>query len=150
MIFPLPLQGLQRSKELTEYIYIQILLFAHLISSLDLQTAMFSSFEFSQYIFKRISSSQTLTFQFHQLCLAFLCIFFSEPQNISNTPYILIQSSQKDIYSFSMLSVYFCVSLINVAQMVKNPPARQETWVRSLGWEDPLDKGMATHSSILA
>ena len=37
-----------------------------------------------------------------------------------------------------------------VAQMVKNPPAMQETWVRSMGWEDPLEKGMATHSSILA
>ena len=34
--------------------------------------------------------------------------------------------------------------------MVKNLPAMQETWVRSLGWEDPLEKGMATHSSILA
>ena len=37
-----------------------------------------------------------------------------------------------------------------VAQMVKNPLAMQETWVQSLGWEDPLEKGMATHSSILA
>ena len=36
-----------------------------------------------------------------------------------------------------------------VAQMVKNLPAMQETWVRSLGWEDPLEKEMATHSSIL-
>ena len=34
--------------------------------------------------------------------------------------------------------------------MVKNSPAMQETWVRSLGWEDPLEKQMATHSSILA
>ena len=34
--------------------------------------------------------------------------------------------------------------------MVKNPPAMQETWVRSLGGEDPLQEGMATHSSILA
>ena len=34
--------------------------------------------------------------------------------------------------------------------MVKNPPAMQETWVGSLGQEDPLEKGMATHSSILA
>ena len=34
--------------------------------------------------------------------------------------------------------------------MVKNLPAMQETWVRSLGWENPLEKGMATHSSILA
>ena len=37
-----------------------------------------------------------------------------------------------------------------VAQLVKNLPAMQETWVQSLGWEDPLDKEMATHSSILA
>ena len=34
--------------------------------------------------------------------------------------------------------------------MVKNPPTMQETWVRSLGWEDPLEEGMATHSRILA
>ena len=34
--------------------------------------------------------------------------------------------------------------------MVKNVPAVQKTWVQSLGWEDPLEKGMATHSSILA
>ena len=37
-----------------------------------------------------------------------------------------------------------------VAQMVKNLPVMQETWVQSLGQEDPLEKGMATHSSILA
>jgi hypothetical protein len=37
-----------------------------------------------------------------------------------------------------------------VAQTVKNLPAMQETHVPSLGWEDPLEKGMATHSSILA
>jgi len=34
--------------------------------------------------------------------------------------------------------------------MVNNPPAMQETWVQSLGWEDPLEEGMPTHSSILA
>ena len=43
---------------------------------------------------------------------------------------------------------YSRVSL--VAQMVKNPPAMQETWVQSLGWEDLLENWMATHSSILA
>ena len=37
-----------------------------------------------------------------------------------------------------------------VAQMVKNPPAMCETWVRSLSWEDPLENGVADHSSILA
>ena len=37
-----------------------------------------------------------------------------------------------------------------VAQLVKNPHAMRETWVRSLGWDDPLEKGKATHSIILA
>ena len=36
-----------------------------------------------------------------------------------------------------------------VAQIVKNLPEMQETWFQSLGWEDPLEKGMATHSTIL-
>jgi len=37
-----------------------------------------------------------------------------------------------------------------VAQLVKNPPAMGKAWVLSLGWEDPLEKGKATHSSILS
>jgi len=37
-----------------------------------------------------------------------------------------------------------------LAQLVKNPSAMQETWVPSLGWEDPLEKGKATYSSLLA
>ena len=45
-------------------------------------------------------------------------------------------------------SVQFWISL--VAQLVKDPPTVQETWVQSLVWEDPLEKGKATHSSILA
>ena len=46
-----------------------------------------------------------------------------------------------------MLTRHDCASL--VAQMVKNLPAVWETWVQSLGWEEALEKGMATHSSIL-
>ena len=47
---------------------------------------------------------------------------------------------------------FFCVFLgaSLVAQRIKRLPAMQETWVQSLGWEDPLEKEMATHSSILA
>ena len=37
-----------------------------------------------------------------------------------------------------------------MAERLKRLPAMRETWIRSLGWEDPLEKGMATHSSILA
>ena len=43
---------------------------------------------------------------------------------------------------------YCCASL--VAQLVKNPPAMRETWVRSLGGEDPLEEGKATHCGVLA
>ena len=45
-------------------------------------------------------------------------------------------------------NTYGCV--FTVVQLVKNLPGMQETWIRSLGWKDPLEKGMATHSSILA
>ena len=45
---------------------------------------------------------------------------------------------------------YWLVRASLVAQTVKNPPAMRETWVQSLGWEDSLEKGTSTHSSILA
>ena len=49
-----------------------------------------------------------------------------------------------------MVRVLFNSRASFVAQLVKNPPAMQETWVQSLSWEDPLEKGTATHTSILA
>ena len=49
---------------------------------------------------------------------------------------------------FNLPQAYYGASL--VAQMVKNLPAMQETWVRSLDQDDPLEKGMANHSNILA
>ena len=54
---------------------------------------------------------------------------------------MLIHTGIVVLYLYTMYSL--------VAQMVKNLPAMQETWVQSLGWEDPLEKGMATHSSFL-
>ena len=50
--------------------------------------------------------------------------------------------SEKDMVLISWASL--------VVQMIKNLPAVRETWVPSLGWEDPLEEGMASHSSILA
>ena len=47
---------------------------------------------------------------------------------------------------FAILKQKFTIASL-VAQLVKNPPTVQETWVRSLGWEDPPEKGKATHSS---
>ena len=53
----------------------------------------------------------------------------------------------KPVNSLTLLSPSLKSSL--VAQLVKNPPAMWETWVRSLGQEDTLEEGMATHSSVL-
>ena len=49
-----------------------------------------------------------------------------------------------------MPTAHLAIGASLVAQMVKTLPAMQETWVQSLGWEDPLEKEMAAHSSILA
>ena len=58
------------------------------------------------------------------------------------------------LFSFSRVEIYLASSTISraslVAQMVKNLPAIWETWIWSPGWEDPLEKGMATDYSILA
>ena len=62
---------------------------------------------------------------------------------LCSTGFQIKQSKQKrSMYKYDRASL--------VAQLVKNPSAVQETWVRSLGWEDPLEKGKATHSNILA
>ena len=54
------------------------------------------------------------------------------------------------VFPFFNLGSFFLNKASLVAQMLKNLPAMHETWVRSLGWEDPREKEMATHSSILA
>ena len=54
------------------------------------------------------------------------------------------------VMSVNWCSLLFYVLTTDVAQMVDSLSAMWETWVRSLGWEDPLEKEVATHSSILA
>ena len=61
---------------------------------------------------------------------------------------ILKKYNQKITYIYLIQSQGICTGIL--AQMVKNLPAMEETWVQSLGWEDPLEKGVATHSSVLA
>ena len=53
-------------------------------------------------------------------------------------------------YHVSYFFNFFLFKASLIAQLVKNPPAMQETPVQFLGWEDPLEKGKTTHSSILA
>ena len=58
-----------------------------------------------------------------------------------------------DITSTLYTEIYhfmFSLAISKVEPLVKNLPAMRETWIRSLGWEDLLEEGMATHSSILA
>ena len=59
------------------------------------------------------------------------------------------QSCSIDLYFCFCASILLSLGFL-VAQLVKNPPAMRESWVQSLSWEEPLEKGMATHSSILA
>ena len=54
------------------------------------------------------------------------------------------------MHTFSLNDIYYLSRASLVAQLVKNLPVMWETWVQSPGWEDPLEKGMATHSSIWA
>ena len=54
------------------------------------------------------------------------------------------------IHKYMIYIYIYIIWAFLVAQSVKNLPPMPETWVRSLGWEDPLEEGMATHSSILA
>ena len=57
------------------------------------------------------------------------------------------------IYTSTHVCLYIYTHIYGaflVAQMVKNLPAMRETWIQSLGWDDPMEKGMATHCSILA
>ena len=56
------------------------------------------------------------------------------------------------MWGVTVLASYWIPRLteVHMAQMVKNLPAMQETQLQSLGWEDPLEKGMGTHSGILA
>ena len=63
-------------------------------------------------------------------------------------PSLRLHKSQTLLKKPSSSSIDYGAPLL--AQLVKNPPAMWETWVQSLGWEDPLEKGKATHSSVLA
>ena len=55
-----------------------------------------------------------------------------------------------EMMTTSFVNIYHLIWASLIAQFVKNPPVIWETWVPSLGWEDPLEKGKAPHSSILA
>ena len=105
-----------------------------------------------KYIQLKLGNIYTLWNCHHNLChkyihllhlvLLYYCYYY---QNTWDLP------SQK-VFKSTIQYCEFCAvqwaSL--VAQMVKNQPAIQETWVQSLGWENPLEKRMATHSSIFA
>ena len=63
---------------------------------------------------------------------------------------ILCPQGWRDLIYILLVYTYPAARVSLVVQLVKNLSAMLETWVRSLGWEDPMEEGMATHSSILA
>ena len=72
-----------------------------------------------------------------------------EATNSSQPPAPSVPDSLKSEQNFQLNKYIILLLASLVAHMVKNPPAMQETRIRSLGWEDPLEEGMATYSSIL-
>ena len=70
------------------------------------------------------------------------------PPAMQETPVLIPGSGSSPGEGIGYPLQYSWASL--VAQMIKNPPAMWETWVQSLGWEDPLEEGMATHCGIFA
>ena len=81
----------------------------------------------------------------NQTCPALITYWMNNQfQNIKSFIIILM--------TFTIANTYTALTTLTcfMAQMVKNLPAMQDTWVRSLVWEGPLEKGMATHSTVLA
>ena len=79
------------------------------------------------------------------------CPTLCDPMNYS-TPGFPVLHYLQECYKLLLFSYGLSIAPLAslVAQTVKNLPAMRETWIQSLGWEDPLEEGMATHSSILA
>ena len=76
---------------------------------------------------------------------------FSElKQGADHASYILEHARHMKTETWKFLQHTFPLGASTVTQWLKNPPSLQETRVQFLGWEDPLEKGMATHSSIPA
>ena len=71
---------------------------------------------------------------------------FASPSSDSGVLYV----SSRSVYYNDLLGWITLFWASQVAQTVKKSPARWQTWVQSLGWENPLGKGEATHSSVLA
>jgi len=90
------------------------------------------------------TNKQKKTCYFPSLDLGFCCLLSPECHPSFPFNYRVVINSR----FFKSTYVFFLASF--VAQMVKNVPTIQETWVWFLGWEDPLEQGMATHSSVLA
>ena len=85
--------------------------------------------------------------------IAPLCLEFPFPRGVLHM--LHLQGTERVLkvnrsYRQNLFTTVFCKGASLVAQMAKNPPAMQETWVQSLGWEDSPEKEMATHFSIFA
>ena len=74
--------------------------------------------------------------------------FYLINSNLSG--HMWLSAAIKDGQIYSVIILLSTYTILLVAQMIKNLPAIQEMWVQSLIWEDPPEKGMSTHSSILA
>ena len=123
----------------------------------------------SSYYVSRTMLSSLITYTSYLILITALLILFHFineetetqrswvlcPESCSVWWYSCVEAGAVDSGACLLTTGLRCLLLFSlrgslVAQLVENPPAMQETWVQSLGWEVPLEKGKATHSSILA
>ena len=105
---------------------------------------MFHSFSLLR-VMQWLFNTQRTEYITHPDLLRYLLVFAENPNGGILCFWNVIYGINSFIFQFPIR-----VWASPLAQLVKNPPAMRETWVQSLGWEDPLEKGKATHSSILA
>ena len=90
---------------------------------------------------------------FRQLWLKLLLMFIYKSlcgSSFLHNKYLGVKLLTHKVSVCDFVRIFLFSKWVVMAQLLKNLPAMQETWVQFLGWEDPLEKGMATHSSILA
>ena len=94
---------------------------------------------------------QVVCYQLRRIILGIPPIFFSlSPPSLHIYLHIMCTAIYILYKIYNIISIYLSIQSSLVAQLVKNPPAMQETWVWSPGWEDTLEEAKVTHSSILA
>ena len=121
---------------------------SHLALSADLGPLFWNMVKRKKFKQSQLPQVLLSSFYFTSLWTPLIAQLVKNPPAMQETPVQFLGWGRSPGEGIGYPLQYSWASLI--AQLVKNPPTMWETWVQSLGWEDPLEKGKATYSSILA